>query len=235
MSVSRATQAYCWEGQGPAIPQRVRALTAGLERHAGMQPVCEVPHRSRAVQLVWLVCHKLDGLGRRSSRAGHRRGRDSSDMVRVCSLPRVFDGGTGPDGLCGRRWGRVFPLRQGRCGCWRRVGVWQTGDGSLAAILHGIGRRQHLHAAVLQGRDLLRGKGTRLASVVLPPVLEPYLNWTCMSVLFRGRQGQLRPQLGARIAHAEAWLIRTWTSFSFRDTRFTMSRRAALSGLGFAL
>lgn len=28
---------------------------------------------------------------------------------------------------------------------------------------------------------------------------------------------------------------RTWTSFSFRDTRFTMSRRAALSGLGFAL
>lgn len=29
--------------------------------------------------------------------------------------------------------------------------------------------------------------------------------------------------------------IRTWTSFSLRDTRFTMSRRAALSGLGLAL
>lgn len=28
---------------------------------------------------------------------------------------------------------------------------------------------------------------------------------------------------------------RTWTSFSLRDTRFTMSRRAALSGFGLAL
>lgn len=26
----------------------------------------------------------------------------------------------------------------------------------------------------------------------------------------------------------------TWTSFSFNDTRFTMSRRAILSGLGFS-
>lgn len=107
----------------------------------------------------------------------------------------------------------------------RRVGgVWSLG---------GVGRWHNLHPAVLQGCDLLRREGTRLAPVVLPAVLEPYLHArkalvSTRACLTRGCLCSTRQELYFRVR-------RTWTSFSLRETRLTMSRRAALSGLGFAL
>jgi hypothetical protein len=98
-----------------------------------------------------------------------------------------------------------------------------------------IRRGEELHTAVAECRDFLWRQWTRLAAVVLSAVLEPDLDVhmqqsaTSPATAFgRGKQLSLRkPVWGAS-------KVRTCTSFSFSETRLTISRRAVLSGFGLA-
>lgn len=79
-----------------------------------------------------------------------------------------------------------------------------------------------MHASEAEGREFLRGEGTRFPSVVLPAVLEPNLRG--QFVMFEGWLfTRCCKDNNNKDCHIILWLEHTWTSFSFSETRSTMS------------
>lgn len=149
-----------------------------------------------------------------------------------------------------RRWGRIGRVRAGARGglgggrhylhgAVLQGGNFLRGEGTrLAAVILAAVLEPYLHAT----------REKKVSNTITPNITPAKERRGGKSLLDSrqrervGRQGQRAPRIregnGWGWGGGGGWLegtARTWTSFSLRETRLTMSRRAALSGLGLAL